>query len=655
MGINRTPPPGGGNSPLHTLVTSVTSHTTTTTTLSTSTTNFTTNTTTGYAVCTPTFTTSASSYMPRTIPKNDIQRHLGVNKISIDANNISRSAQSQTISIPPNTVNTSLSSPPHTKTVHTHHGISSGNYLYSSDRTQTEYNSGPHTNTTNNSYSQNSSSVQVVISAEANENENQNRNTDLELLERNKYYENLCAKLRKDIDLLKEENSKLKPNNAQSVSYETDEDELNIEVGCFERHAEEKWQTISNKKRIRDSPGKENSNQKHQKTSSYWLSKNIATTNRFAPLQTEPECQNIPSTRTELLSKPPPIFVDNVSNIQPLISLLDKVAKNQFELKNLKNQQVKIIPKNPETYKKILSELEKKNTEFFTYKLKEERSFKVILRNLHPSVDTEELKKELLERGHEVTNIWNIRKRGTKEPLPLFDIDLKLSPNNKEIYTIKSLMYTRIIFEPPRPKKTIPQCTNCQQYGHTKSFCKRKPKCIKCAGSHLSKDCVKKNWETQVKCALCNGNHPANYKGCSIYKQIYESQYGSRRRFNDNPSTQNNDNSAPEPNPSVNSQAINPTNSQNQYTQDVPSNSNLPTQEKSYIQPLYSKVVSGPTQNQYHIPQAAPINLHSQTNQNQQLNSNFTSDMISALRSLMQQMQQVTSLLMNLLSKVVQT
>ena len=122
-----------------------------------------------------------------------------------------------------------------------------------------------------------------------------------------------------------------------------------------------------------------------------------------------------------------------------------------------------------------------------------------------------------------MTNIWNIRQRVSKNPLPLFEIDLKIQDNNHELYSIKHLMHCRVSFEPPRPKKVIPQCTRCQDYKHTKSYCNRRPRCVKCAGPHLSKDCPKKNWESQVKCALCNGNHPANYKGCSVFKfQIYQ-------------------------------------------------------------------------------------------------------------------------------------
>lgn len=41
-----------------------------------------------------------------------------------------------------------------------------------------------------------------------------------------------------------------------------------------------------------------------------------------------------------------------------------------------------------------------KDTEFHTYKLKQDRSFRVILKNIHPSANIEEIKAEIEELGH---------------------------------------------------------------------------------------------------------------------------------------------------------------------------------------------------------------------------------------------------------------
>ena len=149
---------------------------------------------------------------------------------------------------------------------------------------------------------------------------------------------------------------------------------------------------------------------------------------------------------------------------------------------------------------------------------------------MHPSVEPEQIIVALQEIGHTATNVWNMKHGLTKTALQLFVVELKQNVNNKEIYGITLLLNSRIAFEPPRPKREIPQCSICQQYGHTKSGCRRKPKCIKCAGDHASAECLRKARTSDVKCALCDGNHPANYKGCIVYQKLKTSTFPSLRK-----------------------------------------------------------------------------------------------------------------------------
>jgi hypothetical protein len=45
-----------------------------------------------------------------------------------------------------------------------------------------------------------------------------------------------------------------------------------------------------------------------------------------------------------------------------------------------------------------------------------------------------------------------------------------------------------------------------------------KLRCVKCAGDHLTNHCHRKERSSDVRGVLCAGNHPANYKGCMVYK-----------------------------------------------------------------------------------------------------------------------------------------
>jgi hypothetical protein len=75
----------------------------------------------------------------------------------------------------------------------------------------------------------------------------------------------------------------------------------------------------------------------------------------------------------------------DVKNISPLIQLLEQIAKQQYEIKALADNQVKVQPKTSESYRTIIKALAEKRTEFHTYKLKEERSYRVVLKCSTPS------------------------------------------------------------------------------------------------------------------------------------------------------------------------------------------------------------------------------------------------------------------------------
>lgn len=214
------------------------------------------------------------------------------------------------------------------------------------------------------------------------------------------------------------------------------------------------------------------------------------------------------------------------------MNLLNEKARDDYEIKILRDHQVKIQPTSIQAYETVVNELQGRGTEFHTYKPKQDRSFRVVLKNMHPHTDTDEIKNAIEDNGHKVINIWNIKDRTTKQPLPLFFIDLKPSPNNREIYSVKHLLHCRIVFEAPRPKRDIPQCANGQRYEHTKRFCHRRPRCVKCAEEHLILDCPRKGRSDQVKCVLCNGNHPANYKRCAVFKEIQKVKFPPLRSRN---------------------------------------------------------------------------------------------------------------------------
>jgi hypothetical protein len=100
--------------------------------------------------------------------------------------------------------------------------------------------------------------------------------------------------------------------------------------------------------------------------------------------------------------------------------MLELIAKQQYEVKALADNQVKVQPKIFESYRIIIKALAEKRTQFHTYKLKDEKSFSVVLNNTHYSINPKEIKTEIQTLGHTVTNIWNIKQYRTKQPLSMF-------------------------------------------------------------------------------------------------------------------------------------------------------------------------------------------------------------------------------------------
>jgi hypothetical protein len=85
--------------------------------------------------------------------------------------------------------------------------------------------------------------------------------------------------------------------------------------------------------------------------------------------------------------------------------------------------------------------------------------------------------------------------------------------------SLTSLLNTKIKVEEPHKRKDILQCLNCQDYGHSKKFCSYTPRCVRCGENYPSTTCSKPN-TLPAKCALCKGDHPSNYKGCQVYKEL---------------------------------------------------------------------------------------------------------------------------------------
>ncbi|KAK9505318.1 hypothetical protein O3M35_009402 [Rhynocoris fuscipes] len=338
--------------------------------------------------------------------------------------------------------------------------------------------------------------------------------------------------------------------------------------------------------------------------------------------------------------KPPPIYINNLTNYANFCATLSSIlGPNSFECKSRINN-VMLLTKSIDGYRAAIRYLSTQDMEYHTYQIKSEKAFRVVLRHLHHTIDTSLIKEELEERGYKVRCVTNVRHPVTKTALPLFFVDLEPSEKNKEIFTLRSLVYSRVTVEEPHKTIEIIQCKRCQQYGHSRTYCNHQPRCVRCGQLHPSSACQKPR-EDPPTCALCQGNHPANYKGCITHKELQRLR--KRNFMNKNPGYQHT------PAPSVTQANFPPLQSPHQPSSTQQPQANITSSHHHPNLSTFATVAGSPAPQPAFTPSSSPSSPISTDLTT--LLSSFISDfknLITPLISLL------TSLVSNLIPKLTQ-
>lgn len=333
------------------------------------------------------------------------------------------------------------------------------------------------------------------------ENNNELR-TKLEIMEK------LYQELKKEVDLLREENMMLKTSHLQNrkasppppniSQYETDEEELARETEGIHRRPTKKRKAGSSPEVI----------QSKVKTR-------------------QPQGKKPPVK----ISPPPPINIVGQSDYSKLLPILKETLQTNFKVTSLHNNTWKINVNDSDGYRTLSKKLNTEKIEWYTFSNKLDRPIRVVARGLHPSCTKEDVMNDLKEKGFKIldaTNIIKKEKRNSQENrneyvrrgLPLFMLSFDKAENIDTIYNIKTILNMVIKIEPLRKSsRLIPQCKRCQGFNHTQTFCRKEPRCVKCAGKHSSDEC-RIDKQSPATCVNCKENHPANYRGCEVAKEI---------------------------------------------------------------------------------------------------------------------------------------
>jgi len=108
------------------------------------------------------------------------------------------------------------------------------------------------------------------------------------------------------------------------------------------------------------------------------------------------------NVRVRMIVTSPFIFIARIDNFLSFSQLLKEIVAGEIKIIN---EKIKIQLKSSIAYVNIVKEFKSKNMEFHAYKRKQEKSFRVFLKHIHAIANLDDIKKEIDDLEHTVTNI----------------------------------------------------------------------------------------------------------------------------------------------------------------------------------------------------------------------------------------------------------
>ena len=241
---------------------------------------------------------------------------------------------------------------------------------------------------------------------------------------------------------------------------------------------------------------------------------------------------------TPKTTKIPPLVVNTTT--------LKQEHKNELvnNIRNLKlnikikysSDNITIFTPTKETQQQVKELLIYENKQFHRYAETETKDIKLVIKGL-PPLNPKEIEENLISMGIQPKKVSQL-KLPKQESYPIYYLAMEPSANIAKIKAIKYLCCVKIRLETYKNPRKITQCYRCQEMGHGSSNCYAKPKCVKCAGDHITKDCTKSPQDTP-KCASSAGPLTTNATICTFYKLQLQKIETNRARNSEKFQTKN--------------------------------------------------------------------------------------------------------------------
>ncbi|GFT26019.1 nucleic-acid-binding protein from transposon X-element [Trichonephila clavipes] len=203
----------------------------------------------------------------------------------------------------------------------------------------------------------------------------------------------------------------------------------------------------------------------------------------------QPTLQNLVMV-PEVIKKPriPSFFVSPKGDWRQLVALAKLIAPS-FQ-SQMSGRFLKVAVGDEVEHRNLSRWLEQSGVEFKSFMLKQDRPVKVVIRGLPSNTEPEDIKTEIEAVGFKVAKISQMKNYRTKAPMPLFYFQIENGADAPKIFDFSQLFGTRIEVKPFDRGNKINQCWRCQGWFHSSEVCHLPPRCVRCAGPHLVKDCT---------------------------------------------------------------------------------------------------------------------------------------------------------------------
>lgn len=374
--------------------------------------------------------------------------------------------------------------------------------------------------------------------------------TNIHLNERINELEKLCALLKQENDKLKEylenstinnltnkngvSDSRTQLNNESAQDIEPQVEELNHETAWIlkkrKKSNNKTKKVIAPPEPTLQRPTYETDEEELARETDWITKRRKNNQKKTVKVYTAPESAHNTDIPVQKNIKPPPIIITDVEEYQDLNIKLKSLAKNLFYVTMLRGGSYKISTVADDDYRNITKFLNQNEMSWYSYQYNESKPIRVMAKYLHKSNDPIDIVNDLKDQGFKVLEVGKKFSFNKKEQLNMFTITFDTTEDINKINKIKYILNTVVKIEPVRQEKLIAQCKKCQGYGHTKNYCNKAPRCVKCCGKHKSADCQLPE-NAQPKCCNCGKEHPASYRGCIVAKELQKLR---NKKFNRN-------------------------------------------------------------------------------------------------------------------------